>query len=180
MRPWKGFTLDAFSPFCFDYFHPYPLPPSHAPLRRRLQHLRGGDVAAGCGRGISQGVISQGSAACSRTWACWRSTRRQRDFQQIVRTICLDPRRAAASMAGGRCCSAMRLSGEHRGKFGVPRQILVAIWGWRPISARRHGQTAGISRARTMAHDCRRTELFQTELLSALKIVQRGDLGLAT
>ena len=30
----------------------------------------------------------------------------------------------------------------------------------------------------TMAHDCRRTELFQGELLAALKIVQRGDLAL--
>ena len=30
----------------------------------------------------------------------------------------------------------------------------------------------------TMAHDCRRTELFQGELLAALKILQRGDLPL--
>ena len=29
-----------------------------------------------------------------------------------------------------------------------------------------------------MAHDCRRTELFQSELLAALQIVQRGDLPL--
>jgi membrane-bound lytic murein transglycosylase B len=30
----------------------------------------------------------------------------------------------------------------------------------------------------TMAHDCRRTELFQRELIAALQIVQRGDLSL--
>jgi membrane-bound lytic murein transglycosylase B len=30
----------------------------------------------------------------------------------------------------------------------------------------------------TMAHDCRRTDLFQKELLAALKILQRGDLSL--
>ena len=30
----------------------------------------------------------------------------------------------------------------------------------------------------TLAHDCRRTELFQTELIAALQIVQRGDLPL--
>jgi len=29
-----------------------------------------------------------------------------------------------------------------------------------------------------MAHDCRRTELFQGELLAALQILQRGDLPL--
>ena len=31
----------------------------------------------------------------------------------------------------------------------------------------------------TLAHDCRRTELFQRELIAALQIVQRGDLTLA-
>ena len=30
----------------------------------------------------------------------------------------------------------------------------------------------------TLAHDCRRTELFQGELIAALQIVQRGDLPL--
>ena len=31
-----------------------------------------------------------------------------------------------------------------------------------------------------MAHDCRRTELFQGELIASLKILQRGDLTLPT
>jgi len=30
----------------------------------------------------------------------------------------------------------------------------------------------------TLAHDCRRSELFQRELIAALQIVQRGDLPL--
>jgi membrane-bound lytic murein transglycosylase B len=30
----------------------------------------------------------------------------------------------------------------------------------------------------TLAHDCRRSDLFQRELLAALQIVQRGDLHL--
>ena len=30
----------------------------------------------------------------------------------------------------------------------------------------------------TLAHDCRRTELFQGEVLAALQIVQRGDVSL--
>jgi membrane-bound lytic murein transglycosylase B len=30
----------------------------------------------------------------------------------------------------------------------------------------------------TLAHDCRRTELFQSELLAALQVLQRGDLSL--
>jgi membrane-bound lytic murein transglycosylase B len=31
----------------------------------------------------------------------------------------------------------------------------------------------------TLAHDCRRSELFQRELMAALQIVQRGDLTVA-
>ena len=30
----------------------------------------------------------------------------------------------------------------------------------------------------TLAHDCRRTDLFQRELIASLRIVQRGDLPL--
>jgi len=51
-------------------------------------------------------------------------------------------------------------------KFGVPRQILVAIWGLETISQGDMGKLPVFRVLATMAHDCRRTELFQTELLS--------------
>src|SRR6478752_3518721 len=64
-------------------------------------------------------------------------------------------------------------------KFGVPRQILVAIWGLETDFGKGDMGKLPVFRVlATMAHDCRRTELFQGELLSALKIVQRGDLRL--
>jgi lytic murein transglycosylase len=64
-------------------------------------------------------------------------------------------------------------------KFGVPRQILVAIWGLESDFGKGDmGKLPVIRTLATLAHDCRRTELFQGELLAALKIVQRGDLPL--
>ena len=64
-------------------------------------------------------------------------------------------------------------------KFGVPRQIIVAIWGLESDFGKGDiGKMPVIRTLATMAHDCRRTELFQGELLAALKIVQRGDLPL--
>jgi lytic murein transglycosylase len=64
-------------------------------------------------------------------------------------------------------------------KFGVPRQIVVAIWGLESDFGKGDlGKLPVIRTLATMAHDCRRTELFQGELLAALKIVQRGDLPL--
>src|SRR6201995_1374266 len=64
-------------------------------------------------------------------------------------------------------------------RFGVPRQILVAIWGLETDFGKGDMGKLPVFRVlATMAHDCRRTELFQNELLSALKIGQRGDLRL--
>ncbi len=85
-----------------------------------------------------------------------------------------------ASMAAARCCSAMpRCSRSIEARFGVPRQILVAIWGLETDFGKGDmGKLPVIRTLATLAHDCRRTELFQGELLAALKIVQRGDLPL--
>ena len=64
-------------------------------------------------------------------------------------------------------------------RFGVPPQIVVAIWGLESDFGKGDiGKMPVIRTLATMAHDCRRTELFQGELLAALKIVQRGDLPL--
>ncbi len=64
-------------------------------------------------------------------------------------------------------------------QFGVPPQILVAIWGLETdFGAGDMGKLPVFRVLATMAHDCRRTELFQRELLAALQIVQRGDLRL--
>ncbi len=64
-------------------------------------------------------------------------------------------------------------------QFGVPAEVLVAIWGLETdFGSGDMGKLPVIRTLATMAHDCRRTELFQGELLAALKIVQRGDLPL--
>ena len=64
-------------------------------------------------------------------------------------------------------------------QFGVPAPVLVAIWGLETdFGSGDMGKLPVIRTLATMAHDCRRTELFQGELLAAMRIVQRGDLSL--
>ena len=64
-------------------------------------------------------------------------------------------------------------------RFGVPPEIIVAIWGLESDYGKGDvGKMPVVRTLATMAHDCRRTELFQGELLAALKIIQRGDLPL--
>lgn len=64
-------------------------------------------------------------------------------------------------------------------RSGVPKEIVVAIWGLETdFGTGDMGKLPVIRTIATLAHDCRRTDLFQRELLSALKIVDRGDLTL--
>src|SRR5215468_5898481 len=64
-------------------------------------------------------------------------------------------------------------------QFGVPRTLLMAIWTLESDNGTGDmGRLPVIRTLATLAHDCRRSELFQGELIAALKIVQRGDLPL--
>jgi len=63
-------------------------------------------------------------------------------------------------------------------QYGVPAEVLVAIWGLESdFGAGDMGKLPVFRVLATLAHDCRRSELFQGELMSALQIVQRGDLS---
>src|SRR5208337_1656827 len=107
--------------------------------------------------------------------------RRQRytfnkSFEQYVST-----RVGAGRINGGRAMLQRHaaLLSRIEARFGVPRQILVAIWGLETDFGKGDmGKLPVIRTLATLAHDCRRTELFQRELIAALRIVQRGDLSL--
>ena len=132
--------------------------------------------------GISQGVISRRSAGvhAGSGGADFRPPPALH-LQQDLRAICLDPRRRRPHQWRARDAAASRGAAvAHRGSSSAcRRQILVAIWGLETDFGKGDmGKLPVIRTLATMAHDCRRTELFQGELLAALKIVQRGDLPL--
>jgi lytic murein transglycosylase len=131
--------------------------------------------------GISESVIGTAFSGVTEDAAVLNFDRRQRytfnkSFEQYVST-----RVGAGRINGGRAMlqrNAALLS-RIEAQFGVPRQILVAIWGLETDFGKGDmGKLPVIRTLATLAHDCRRTELFQGELLAALKIVQRGDLPL--
>jgi lytic murein transglycosylase len=131
--------------------------------------------------GISQAVISQALSGVTQDPAVLAFDRRQRgtfnkSFEQYVST----------RVGPGRINIGRQMLQRHGSllsrieqKFGVPPEIVVAIWGLESDFGKGDiGKMPVIRTLATMAHDCRRTELFQGELLAALKIVQRGDLPL--
>ncbi|MDI4238853.1 lytic murein transglycosylase [Bradyrhizobium sp. Arg237L] len=131
--------------------------------------------------GISQNVISQGLDGVQQDAGVLAFDRRQRgtfrkSFEQYVATR-VGPGRINTGRAMLQRHAALLASIEQ--KYGVPRQILVAIWGLETDFGKGDMGKLPVFRVlATLAHDCRRTELFQNELLSALQIVQRGDLRL--
>ena len=64
-------------------------------------------------------------------------------------------------------------------QFGVPPEIIVAIWGLESDFGANIGKFSTIRSLATLAHDCRRSERFTAELTEALRIVERGDLAAA-
>jgi lytic murein transglycosylase len=61
--------------------------------------------------------------------------------------------------------------------YGVPGEVLVAIWGLETDFGVNSGKFATIRSLATLAYDCRRADTFRGELMDALRIVERGDLA---
>lgn len=61
-------------------------------------------------------------------------------------------------------------------EFGVPPQPILAFWALETDFGANIGDLPTIRSLVSLGFDCRRSEMFQKELISALKVVQRGDL----
>lgn len=61
-------------------------------------------------------------------------------------------------------------------RYGVPAQIVAAIWGVESNYGQRRGDIPTISALSTLAYDGRRGAFFEGQLLAALRILQAGDV----
>ncbi|MFN3657313.1 MAG: lytic transglycosylase domain-containing protein [Pseudolabrys sp.] len=132
--------------------------------------------------GVSQGVINQAFAGLSPDAEVMAFDRRQRytfrkTFEEYARTRVIPARIKRAKSLMGR--HAQLLARVER-QFGVPKELLMAIWTLESDNGTGDlGKRSVVRTIATLAHDCRRTELFQGELIASLQIVQRGDLPLS-
>jgi lytic murein transglycosylase len=131
--------------------------------------------------GVSRTVIGQAFAGVTVDPAVLAFDRRQRaTFDKTFEQY------AATRVTKGRITRGRQLLQRHAAllqrietQFGVPPAVLVAIWGLESdFGTGDVGKLSVIRVVATLAHDCRRTELFQGELIAALQIVQRGHLPL--
>jgi lytic murein transglycosylase len=131
--------------------------------------------------GVSRGVIDQAFAGITPDATVLDFDRRQRytfrkSFEDYARTRVIPARikRAKSLMV-----KHAQLLARIEQRSGVPKELVMAIW---TLETDNGGGDMGklpvVRTLATLAHDCRRTELFQGELIAALQIVQRGDLPL--
>lgn len=79
----------------------------------------------------------------------------------------------------GRAALAQRraLLAQIEARYGVPANVVTAIWGMESNYGTRRGDVPVISATSTLAYDGRRGEFFERQLMAALKILQRGDVS---
>lgn len=61
-------------------------------------------------------------------------------------------------------------------QYGVPRAMLITIWGLETSFGHFMGKLPIMTSLATLAYDCRRSKFFTEELVAAIKIIDRGDL----
>jgi lytic murein transglycosylase len=99
-----------------------------------------------------------------------------KSFEEYAATRVIPPR---IKRAQGLMQKHAQLLSRIEKQFGVPPQVVMAIWTLESDNGTGDiGKLPVVRTVASLAWDCRRTELFQNELIAALQIVQRGDLPL--
>lgn len=132
-------------------------------------------------KGISQRTIATAFAGIQQDRKVLAFDRRQKaTFRRKNLDHYLRTRVSASRVKRGaqRLKRHARLFARIEQQFGVPAPVITAIWGMETDYGGFTGNLPTIRVLATMAHDCRRSELFQRELLAALQILDRGYLSL--
>jgi membrane-bound lytic murein transglycosylase B len=132
------------------------------------------DAAA---KGISQRAITAGLNGVTLDQAVLSRDRGQQVFQQSFEEFSgrmVPPRMTRGSNLMKQYGSVL---GRIEDRYGVPGAVLVAIWGLETDFGANIGKFPTIRSVATLAYDCRRSEMFRSELMDALRIVDRGDLS---
>jgi lytic murein transglycosylase len=128
-------------------------------------------------KGISQQAIAAGLAGVTLDQSVLNRDHSQKAFTQTFEEFSgrmVPPRMTRGSNMMNQYGSVLSRIEQ---TYGVPGEVLVAIWGLETDFGVNTGKFATIRSLATLAYDCRRAEQFRGELMDALRIVQRGDLA---
>ena len=128
--------------------------------------------------GVSQNAINRALAGVSFDPAIVKKDRAQGVFTQDFLQFS-DRMVAGYRLTGGksRIAKYAKTFAAIEKRFGVPAPVLTAYWGLETDFGSFLGDGDTLTSLATLAYDCRRPDLFRTQLLAAMKIIDRGDLS---
>ncbi|MBQ2262350.1 MAG: lytic murein transglycosylase [Loktanella sp.] len=101
----------------------------------------------------------------------------QQDFIQFSRNLISQNRVDNGARNSQRYDSTFR---EIEARFGIPRGVLLAFWAFETDYGAVQGNFNTRNALLTLAHDCRRPELFRPQLIAAIELYRRGGMDPAT
>lgn len=130
------------------------------------------------GQGISAATLRRGFAGTGYLPGVVKRDRNQTEFSRTLE----DYLAIAASeerITKGRAAFARHRATlrEIESRYGVPAEIVTAVWGLESFYGERRGSVPVVSATSTLAFDGRRGAFFEKQLIAALKILERGDVS---
>lgn len=144
-----------------------------AGFSRWLDQFKKEAVAAG----ISSKVVNSALNGVTYDARVIKLDRNQKHFNLSFEKFYASRGRPLEGLGRSRYQSNAALLNKIEARFGVPGEVIVAIWGLETGFGGNTGNMSSIRSLATLAYDCRRSAFFTNELMAALTIVQRGDMS---
>lgn len=130
------------------------------------------------GQGISQRTLDRAFAAAQYLPDVIRRDRNQAEFTKTLWEY-LDTAVSATRVRNGKAAlrKHARVLDRIEAQYGVPKEVVVAVWGLESAYGTFRGSEPTISALATLAFDGRRARFFESELINALTILQNGDIA---
>ncbi|WBU57155.1 lytic murein transglycosylase [Paracoccus sediminicola] len=153
---------------------PAASPASEAGLQNWIQNFRPRALSSG----VSAATYDNAMRIARYNPEVIRLDRKQAEFNRPVWEY-LDSAASDSRTTKGRGLARTYSStlSQIEGRYGVDRNIVMAIWGMESNFGGNRGKMQIIPSLATLAYDGRRGEMFSKQLIAALKIIQAGDVN---
>ncbi|MBN2907796.1 MAG: lytic murein transglycosylase [Rhodobacteraceae bacterium] len=163
---------------------PRPVAATEVPLmqvqvstaNRGFQRWIEGFRSRAAARGISGATFDAAFAGARYNTDVIERDRNQSEFTKTIWDY-LDSAASETRIQNGRAAlrEHARLLDRIEARYGVDKEVVVAIWGLESAYGAYRGSTPIIEALATLAYDGRRGAFFEQQLIAALKIIQAGD-----
>ncbi|WP_207101818.1 lytic murein transglycosylase [Paracoccus shandongensis] len=155
---------------------PAPIPQASAGDEAGLQNFVQSFRPRALASGVSPATYDRAMRIARYNPEVIRLDRKQAEFSRPV-WLYLDSAVSDVRVTTGRQ-KAAPLAGvlsQIEARYGVPREIVLAVWGMESNFGANRGKMQIIPSLATLAYDGRRGEMFQNQLIASLRILQAGD-----